>query len=124
MKISGYIIPKSLQQNEFIKSLYKQEQHNKLSTSQTNALKDMLEIEEEFYMFPEACPFKSETIFDSCESDYYNLLDKLKRNRMKSIKSKNKVIRALNAYMEKDPKSWLNDKGLGRDYDYRRSYFR
>jgi hypothetical protein len=110
MKILSFFIPKELQCNEFIKSLHMQV-HNKggvLSTRQMNALKDILEIDEEFFDWDYRC------LDERYAGDYNDLKNKLIRNRFRSIKGKNKCVRAMNSIIAGKPDYYAIEDSLGR----------
>jgi len=116
MKIFDFIIPKDLQTNGFILSLHEQlEKKGKLSFKQIWALEDMLEIEYDFYGWD----FVPEN--EEIKEDWDKLIAKLKRNRFRSNKNRNKCIRALESIIDDDPIHWLIDEALGKNYSpYRR----
>jgi len=125
MKILGYIIPKDLQSVDFVKSLYTQaEKKGELTKGQIDALKDILEIEEEFFHFPDKCPMEETPDYKDDDGDfkhlqyqdYYTLLNKLKRNRFKKVKKKNQCVRALQSYVDGKINYKLIEKALNRDY--------
>ncbi len=112
MKILSYIIPKELQNNQFMKSLYGQfTQTGKLSPRQVNALKDMLDIEEDFYEWDYECRNTNE-----CAGEYSDLKTKLARNRFKTVKGKNRCIRAMQSIINGTPNRALIDEALGLYY--------
>lgn len=114
MKIMSFIIPVDLRSNDFIKSLHKQfEEKGELSKRQVWALADVLEIEEEFYEWD-----YNPTIE---ESSYEELKAKLKRNRFRKIKNRNKCIRAMHSIINGKPEYRLINDALGLNYQpYRR----
>lgn len=119
MKILGYIIPKDIQENNFIKSLHKQaDKRGKLSQNQMYALKDMLDIEEEFYEFPDKFPMSND--YSHWKYYYDKLIAKLKRDRFRKVQTKNSCVRALQSFVDLNPNRKLIDKALGLNYDYRR----
>jgi hypothetical protein len=122
MVILNYIIPKSLQKNDFLKSLHKQfEEKGELSPRQTRALEDMLEIEMDFFGWDFEPPKDDERI---CQ-EWDLLLAKMTRNRFRKVKNKNKCIRAMETIINGEPNYGMIDDALGRNfqtYRYRRYY--
>ena len=113
MKILSYIIPKQLQKNHFVQSLHKQfEEKGKLSPKQAEALEDILEITLDFY------DWKYEPKNEELQEDWDNLLAKLTRNRFRSVKNRNKCIRALESIIAEMPRWDLIDEALGKNYNY------
>jgi hypothetical protein len=114
MKILSFFIPKILQSNEFIKSLHHQFiKDNKLSVRQTNALKDILDIDEEFYDWDYECN-------DEHSGNYSDLKNKLIRNRFKAVKGRNKCIRAMQSIIDGKPDHYLIQEALGTAFNPRR----
>lgn len=120
MKILKYIIPKDLQKNNFMLSLKAQfEKSGELSKRQKYALEDMLEIELDFYDWSFELPEDSDP---SLRSDFDELMKKLKLNRFRKIKTRNKCIRAIESIIQNKTDKYLVDDALGRlvRYGYRR----
>jgi hypothetical protein len=115
MKILSFFIPKELQSNQFIKSLYRQAQGSEktLSTRQLNALKDMLDIDEDFYNWDFECD-------NDHAGNYNDLKNKLIRNRFKTVKGKNKCIRAMQSIIDGKPDHYLIQEALGTNFNPRR----
>ena len=111
MKILSYYVPKNLQSNEFIRSLHQQVnvKDGKLSIRQMNALKDMLDIDEEFYNWDYECK-------DENSGNYNDLKNKLIRNRFKTVKGKNKCIRAMESIIIGKPDHYLIQEALGMNF--------
>jgi hypothetical protein len=110
MKILSYYIPMALQKNEFLKSLHEQF-HNKggkLSPRQLCALKDVLDIEEDFYSWDYKC------INDRYRNDYELLKSKLIADRFKTVKGRNKCIRAMQSIIDGKPDFYLIEDALTR----------
>ena len=119
MVILGYIIPKRLQQNDFVKSLARQfEEKGKLSKKQTHAIEDMLEIELDFY----GSEFKPDPEDEWLCQEWDLLFAKYRRNRFRSTKGRNKCIRAMESIIDGEPNEWLIDEALGRNYQPYRRY--
>jgi hypothetical protein len=86
--------------------------HNKggkLSAKQFNALKDALDIEEDFYRWDYECKDTNEYA-----SDYSDLKAKLIRNKFKSVKGRNKCIRAMQSIIDGTPNYYLIEDALSR----------
>ena len=116
MKILSFFIPKELQNNQFIKSLHTQF-HNKggaLSIRQINALKDMLDIDEEFYDWDYRC------LDDRHSGNYNDLKNKLIRNKFKTIKGKNKCVRSMQSIIDGKPDHYLIQEALGTNFNPKR----
>jgi hypothetical protein len=110
MEIDGYIIPSSMQKNSFIQSLFTQfSKKGKLSKNQLNALKGMLDINEDFFQPNVECP---ESMID-CIDLFNEIKEKLKKNRFNKVSSRNKHIRTLLSILNdeelKDEIETLND---------------
>lgn len=113
MKILTFTIPKELQSNSFMISLFTQfTRDGKLSKKQSCALQDMLEIDEEFYNWDYTCTN------ERFAYDYNALLAKLNKDRFRSVKTKNRCIRAMQSIIDEKPDTYLIDEALGR-IDYR-----
>lgn len=80
----------------------------KLSKKQAWALKDMLEIDEEFYNWDYVCDNPN------LSGDYSDLLAKFKRDRFRSVKTKNKCVRAMESIIQNAPDTYLINDALGR----------
>lgn len=118
MVIYDLIIPKELQSNQFVNSLHVQFQRNgELSRKQYFALKDMLEIDEDFYNW-DFVP--AENYF----SDEYNILkEKLLKDRFRKVKTKNVVIRAMQAIIDGAATRAMLDEAIhGTQYKVRRRW--
>lgn len=109
MIILGYSIPKSLQKNSFIISLDRQQHSRDLSKKQVVALISMLDIPLDFHHFD----FDYSNLGDLKE-DYELLLNKIMRNRMRTVKGWNKTIMAIQSIIDNDPDYNLIDDALGR----------
>lgn len=110
MKILTYIVPKHLENNDFVKSIHsKYTKDGVLSINQTNAIIDMIGVELDFYDYEFTLPAGH---VDA--GDYSMLRDKLKKNRFTTAKGKNRVIRALNSIINNKPNQALIDIALGR----------
>lgn len=119
MVILGYIIPKDLQENNFIQSLHKQaDKKCKLSQNQMYALKDMLNIDEEFYEFPDKFPMSDD--YSHWKYYYEELMKKLKRDRFRNVQTKNSCVRALQSFVDLNPNRKLIKIALGLNYNYGR----
>lgn len=110
MKILSYYIPKDLQNNTFLKSLHEQvyNKGGKLSIKQLNALKDALDIDEDFYNWDYKCTN------DRYANDYDLLKNKLIANRFKTTKGRNKCIRAMQSIIDNKPDYYLIEDALAR----------
>lgn len=119
MVILSYIIPKSLQSNDFVKSLHKQfEEKGQLSIRQTEALVDMLEIDLDFFEWDAKC------LDENYQDDFEKLMAKMKRNRFRKVKTRNKCIRAIESIIEGKPRPSLIADALGENFQYRyRRYY-
>lgn len=115
MKILSYIIPKALQNNAFMRSLEQQcKTKGELSTRQVWALRDMLDIDEEFFDWDYRC------LNELHQENYKDLKNKLKRDKFRSVKGKNKCIRAMQSIIDGKPDHYLIREALGLDYQPRR----
>lgn len=77
MEILGYIIPKSLHKNNFINSLRTQaEEKGELSKKQVEALRDMVEIDEDFYHWDAEC--NDEKLKDDFDELMKKMVNKLR----------------------------------------------
>jgi hypothetical protein len=116
MKILSFFIPKELQGNQFILSLYRQTEISgkDLSLRQINALKDMLDIDEEFYDWDYKC------LDDRHSGNYTDLKNKLIRNKFRTIKGKNKCVRAMQSIIDGKPDHYLIQEALGTNFNPRR----
>jgi superfamily I DNA and RNA helicase len=111
MKILNYIIPMSLTKNDFVLSLAKQaEKNGELTLRQEEALRDIIGIEEDYFYWDEIC------YVIEYEKEFNELREKLRRNRFRKTKTKNKCIRALISIIENKPRRWLIDEALGIYY--------
>lgn len=111
MQIMSFIIPKDLRSHNFIQSLHAQFDKTKvLSYKQICALKDILEIDEEFFNWDYECQD------EHWKDDYQKLKEKLIRNRFRSIKNKNKCVRAMQSVIDGCPNNSLIDDALGRNF--------
>lgn len=110
MKILSYYIPRDLQNNVFLRSLHEQvhSKGGKLSTKQLNALKDALDIEEDFYNWDYKCTN------DNYVNDYELLKSKLIADRFKTVKGRNKCIRAMSSIIIGAPDYYLIEDALRR----------
>jgi hypothetical protein len=116
MKILNYIIPKSLQDNDFIKSLNEQySEKGDLSQKQTEALENMIGISLEYYHF-DFVPT------EDTPSEYHDLLAKLKRNRFRKEKNRNTCIRALDSIVSGKPRWDLINTATGANFHYFRRW--
>lgn len=108
MKILSFQIPKDLQ-GAFIYSLKQQfDKNGSLSRKQTWALKDILEIDEEFFNWDYVCSN------ERFSYDYNSMLVKLKKDRFRSVKTKNRCIRAMQSIIDEKPDTYMIDEVLGR----------
>ena len=117
MQIMNYIIPKSLQKNNFLLSLKDQyENKGKLSPKQIWALEDILEIELDFFDWNATCPL------EDCQDEFDKLMAKMKRNRFRKIKNRNKCIRAIESILNENVNWALVNDALGLNFNpyYRR----
>lgn len=115
MKILSFFIPKELQSNTFVISLHAQFiARGNLSPRQINSLKDILDIEEDFYDWEYKCENEN-------SGDYSDLKDKLVKNRFRSVKGRNKCIRAMQSIINGTPNYQLINEALGL-VDYRKRY--
>lgn len=118
MKILSFFIPKELQSNTFVISLHAQFiARGNLSPRQINALKDILDIDEDFYEWDYECKDTNDYA-----GDYSDLKAKLIRNRFRSVKGKNKCIRAMQSIINGQPNNRLIAEALGL-VDYRKRYW-
>jgi len=116
MKIMNYIIPESLQNNDFIKSLSAQhDEKGDLSKKQIEALENMIGISLEYYHY-DFVPT------ENTPSEYHDLLAKLKRNRFKKEKNRNTCIRALNSIVSGNPRWDLINTATGANFQYFRRW--
>ena len=121
MKILGYIIPKELRENNFIKSLAKQaDEKGELTFNQIAALQDIIGVELDFYDWDfelkEDCPGYTN------RSIYERLLEKMKRDNFRKTGTRNACVRGLNSFVEGTLKWRYIDKALGLNYSYNRRY--
>lgn len=115
MKILSYVIPKALQSNTFIRSLELQfKKSGELSKRQLWALRDMLDIDEEFFDWDYICLDKL------YQENYKDLKNKLKRDKFRTIKGKNKCVRAMQSIVDGKPDHYLIREALGLDYQPKR----
>ena len=113
MVIHDYIVPKGLQENPFVQSLKRQyDTKGELSNKQLIALEDLLEISLDFYEWDHR-PDPDSEFFE----DYFLLLDKLKRNRFRKTKNRNKCIRALENIILGKGSCQEIDTALGRNFN-------
>lgn len=116
MKILNYIIPIHLQNNNFLHSLTAQlDQKGSLSRKQIDALEDILEIRLDFFLWDAVCPSE---IFEEYGNDFNELMEKMKRNRFKSNRSRNRCIRCIESIVDGAPNSNLIEDALGRSFRY------
>lgn len=116
MKILTYIVPKHLEDNDFVKSIHsKYTKSGVLTVNQINAIQDVIGIELDFYDY-EYIPHEDYTV------DYSMLRDKLKNNKFTTAKGKNRVVRALNSIIENKPNQNLIDEALGRIQFYNKGW--
>ena len=110
MKILDYIIPQKHQDNSFILSLLAYaEKNGKLTENQEIALRDCIDIEDDFFEY-DVTPKNGKFL-----QDFNELKEKLARNRFKSIRNKNKCIRGIQSILNNKPNYGLIDKALCRD---------
>jgi len=115
MKIANFIIPKSLQSNDFIKSVHKQfQEKGELSKKQVWVLADVLEIEEDFYEWNHIPTIEEQT--------YEELKAKLIRNRFRKTKNRNKCIRAMYSIIDEKPDYALINDALGLNFHHYRRW--
>lgn len=115
MRILSYIVPKELQGNEFIRSLHLQyKSKGELTKRQTWALRDMLDIDEDFYNWDFVC--KNPNISGA----YDDIMTKLKRNKFRTAKGRNKCIRALQSIVDNKADNYLIAEALGTGFNPRR----
>lgn len=117
MKILNYVIPKSLETFGFVQSLAQQvDEKGQLSLKQEEALRDIIGIEEDFYYWDYDPKGKE------CEDQYEVLFQKLRRDKFRKTKNKNKCIRALISIAEGNPRYYLINDALGLNYNYGRRW--
>lgn len=117
-EILDYIIPKSLQSNNFIKSLYLQyKKTGKLSERQIEGLRNILDIDNDFLVsgleFPEALK-DSEVL----KQDFEKLKRKYLNNKFKKAKNKNRCEKAIRSIINQQPDYGLIDEILNPDYKH------
>lgn len=114
MKILSYIIPKELQRNEFIRSLHLQyKSKGELTKRQTWALRDMLDIDEDFYNWDFVCE-------NTYSEKYTEIMTKLKRNKFKTAKGRNRCIRAIQSIIDGKADNYLIAEALGVGFNPKR----
>jgi hypothetical protein len=108
MRILNYIIPTNLQDGNFVKSLHKQARFTgKLSKKQHDALKGILDIDIDFFGYDYEVP-KSTAYYD----DWFDLLEKLNKNRFRKANTRNRCKEALNSIMFNRPNKHLIEEVL------------
>ena len=118
MEILGYIIPKSLETNDFIRSIYEQSKKKDLTLKQNEAFLDIIGYEEDFFEFDFPCP--QDMIVQGLNVDFDSLKEKLKRDRFRKTSTKNKCIRALKSIIYSSPRYGIIDEVLERVNYWRR----
>ena len=117
MKILTYIIPKDVQSLGFIQSVAAQfEEKGKISPKQEAALRDIIGIEEDFFHWDYDPKGKE------AEEQYNTLYAKLKRDRFRKTKNRNKCVRALTSIAEGKPRWDLINDALGLNFNYGRRW--
>lgn len=115
MRILSYIVPKELQGNDFIRSLHRQyKSKGELTKRQTWALRDMLDIDEDFYDWDFVCKIPG------VSGNYDDIMTKLKRNKFRATKGRNKCIRALQSIVDGKVDNHLIAEALGKGFNHRR----
>ena len=114
IEIYDYIIPEHLRNNKFIKDLHFQYlQNQSLSEKQIIALRNMLNIDDDFYVEELEYPEDLEVNF---KNEFNLLIEKFKRNRFKKAKNKNKCISAIKSILDLKPDYNLIDEILNPEY--------
>ena len=114
MQILNYYIPEELRENVFVRSLYRQFcATGKLSPKQINALKNMLNLDLDFCLLDVAEQFEAP---EELKDDLADLIAKYKRDRFRTSKKKNQCILAMESILFGDPKQYLIDEALNKDF--------
>lgn len=114
MRILSYIVPKELQGNEFIRSLHLQyKSKGELTKRQTWALRDMLDIDEDFYNWDFVCE-------NTYSEKYAEIMTKLKRNKFRAAKGRNRCIRAIQSIIDGKADNYLIAEALGVGFNPKR----